>query len=159
MKNNKKKGFSLIELMITVAILGILSAITVPSYMEYVRKTKRTEAKAEILSAAQLQESYYVQNLSYAVAASDLGYSSDTITTETDLYEVTVTGSPASCTGDSGTPCTGYTIQAVPKSSSSQASDKDCSGGFRLTNTGQKQAKSATDSAWTNGDTRDECWG
>ena len=64
-KKNKQLGFTLIELMITVAILGILSSIAVPSYMTYVTKSKRTEAKTEILRLAQLQESHYIQNLTY----------------------------------------------------------------------------------------------
>ena len=165
MINNKNKGFSLIELMIVVAILGILSAITVPSYMDYVRKTKRTEAKAEILKMAQLQESYYVQNLSYAVAANNtggLGFANASVTTETGLYTVTVSGiasdTSATCTGNSTVPCVGYVILAVPVSSGSQAEDTACSKGFRLTNTGLKQARSSTDSGWANTATRDECW-
>lgn len=163
--NNKNKGFSLIELMITVAILGILSAITIPSYMQYVQKTKRTEAKAEILRLAQLQESYYVQNLSYAVAANDtggLGFSAATITTETGLYSVSVQGyasdGSTTCSGDSVTPCVSYIVTALPVSGASQAADTACSGGFRLSNTGLKQAKSSTDTAWTTAASRDTCW-
>ena len=162
MNNNKKKGFSLIELMIAVAILGILSAITVPSYMQYVQKTKRTEAKTEILSLAQLQESYFVQNLSYAVNAQGLGFTDNTITTETGLYEVTVTGAASggstTCSGDSVTPCVSYVVEAIPVSGGQQANDTDCSNGFRLSNTGLKQARSSTDTAWTNADARNECW-
>jgi type IV pilus assembly protein PilE len=151
--------------MITVAILGILSAITVPSYFQYVQKTKRTEAKAEILRLAQLQESYYVQNLSYAIAtnnAGGLGFSVAAITTETELYSVSVEGyasdGSTNCTGDSVTPCVSYLVTAVPVSGSSQATDTACSGGFRLSNTGLKQAKSATDTAWTSAASRDTCW-
>lgn len=165
MNNNKKKGFSLIELMITVAILGILSAITVPSYLQYVQKTKRTEAKAEILRLAQLQESYYVQNLSYAVATSgtgSLGFSTTSVASETGLYTVSVQGYAAdgstTCSGDNATPCVSYIIEAQPVSTASQASDTACSGGFRLSNTGLKQAKSSSDTAWTNAASRDACW-
>ncbi len=163
--NNKNKGFSLIELMITVAILGILSAITVPSYMQYVQKTKRTEAKAEVLRLAQLQESYYVQNLSYAKLTNGtggLGFTDATVTTETGLYTVSVQGfasdGTTTCTGDSVTPCVSYVVEALVVSTGPQAQDSDCSNGFRLTNTGVKQARSSTDTLWTNAASRDECW-
>ncbi len=68
MKNSMKniKGFTLIEVMIVVAILGIITVIALPSYAELVMKGKRTDAKVELLKIAQLQESYFVQNLSYA---------------------------------------------------------------------------------------------
>ncbi|PWQ98930.1 type IV pilin protein [Leucothrix arctica] len=163
--NNKNKGFSLIELMITVAILGILSAITVPSYMKYVQKTKRTEAKAEVLRLAQLQESYYVQNLSYAVATNGtggLGFTGATVTTETGLYTASVQGYGAdgttTCSGDSVTPCVSYIVEALVVSTASQSQDTACANGFRLSNTGAKQARSSSDTAWTSTAARDECW-
>jgi prepilin-type N-terminal cleavage/methylation domain-containing protein len=55
----KSPGFTLIELMVTVAIIGILSGIAYPAYMESVRKTNRSEAKAELMDVAQrLQRCY-----------------------------------------------------------------------------------------------------
>lgn len=61
----KNKGFTLIELMIAVAIVGILAAIAYPSYTEYVRKTRIAEAAATILEVAQIAERYYSQNGDY----------------------------------------------------------------------------------------------
>lgn len=163
---NKKQGFTLIELMITVAILGILSAIAVPSYMEYVRESKRTEAKTELLRIAQLQESYYVQNLSYAKylnGTGGLGFGSKTLNTETGLYKIQVWGLDSSnkantCSGDNTNPCVGYRIQALPVTGAGQDSDEKCAKGFRLWNTGLKQAKSSTDTKWTSAATATECW-
>lgn len=60
-------GFTLIELMITVAVVGILAALAYPSYTEYVRRGKRTDAKAVLLEAAQLMERNYTESNSYAV--------------------------------------------------------------------------------------------
>lgn len=61
----KNKGFTLIELMIAVAIVGILAAIAYPSYTEYVRKTRRAEASAAVLAVAQIAERYYSQTGTY----------------------------------------------------------------------------------------------
>ena len=61
-------GFTLIELMITVAIVGILSAIAYPSYQQHVMKSRRGEAKACVLEMAQFMERFYTTNRTYAGA-------------------------------------------------------------------------------------------
>lgn len=62
----KTKGFTLIELMIVVAIIGILAAIAYPSYTEYVKKTRRAEAAAVLMDMAQIAERAFSQTGSYA---------------------------------------------------------------------------------------------
>lgn len=64
----RDKGFTLIELMIAVAIVGILAAIAYPSYTEYVKKTRRAEAASVLMEAVQVAERYFTQNGSYAGA-------------------------------------------------------------------------------------------
>ena len=59
-------GFTLIELMITVAIIAILSAIAMPSYLDYVRKGKRADARALLQAASIAQEKYRLSNATYA---------------------------------------------------------------------------------------------
>ena len=59
------RGFTLIELMITVAIVAILAAIAIPSYQDSVWKGKRGEAKAAILRTLQSEERWYTQNNTY----------------------------------------------------------------------------------------------
>lgn len=58
-------GFTLIELMITVAVVAILAAIAIPSYQDSIWKGKRAEAKAAILKGLQAEERYYTQNNTY----------------------------------------------------------------------------------------------
>ena len=59
------KGFTLIELMIVVAVIAILAAIAYPSYQDSVRKSRRADAKAVVLNAAQILERCYTQNNVY----------------------------------------------------------------------------------------------
>lgn len=68
----KSKGFTLIEVMIVVAIVGILAAIAYPSYQDHIRKTRRAEAAANLLNAAQLLERGFSRTGSYDTSAGDV---------------------------------------------------------------------------------------
>lgn len=63
--NGREKGFTLIELMIVVAIIGILASIAYPSYKEYVAKSRRAEAKATLMAGQQWMERFYSENFRY----------------------------------------------------------------------------------------------
>ncbi|MEY6434224.1 type IV pilin protein [Thioalkalicoccus limnaeus] len=61
----RSRGFTLLELMIVVAIVGILAAIAYPSYQDHIRKARRADAQAALLELAQFMERHYTLNNSY----------------------------------------------------------------------------------------------
>jgi type IV pilus assembly protein PilE len=65
----KHKGFTLLELMIVVAIVGILAAIALPAYQNYIIRTKRADATGALMAATNAMERYRANNFSYAGAA------------------------------------------------------------------------------------------
>lgn len=95
------KGFTLIELMIVVAILGILSAIAYPSYTSYVRKGNRADAIAGLLSLAGRMEEFYMNADTYKdapliSASSPEGLYTMSISNDTAFgYTITATRTPA----------------------------------------------------------------
>ena len=66
---NRVRGFTLIELIVTIAIIGTLSAIAIPSYMTYVQRGHRSHVKTVLLEAAQFMERHRSSNFTYAAVA------------------------------------------------------------------------------------------
>ena len=74
LKRNKQKGFTLIELMIVVAIIGILAAIAIPNYLSYTCKAKQTEAKSNLGAIATCQEAYSAEFDTYSNTLTAIGF-------------------------------------------------------------------------------------
>ncbi len=86
---NKSFGFTLIELMIVVAIIGVLASVAYPSYRDFVTRSNRAEASRELARLANLQEQFFVDSRAYTVNISVLGIgTSATFTTPSGNYVI-----------------------------------------------------------------------
>lgn len=88
-------GITLIELMMVVVIVSILAAIAFPNYQEFSARAKRNEAKAALLQIATNQERFYLNNNTFTLDMTALGFSADPFTTETGSYVIDVTSADA----------------------------------------------------------------
>lgn len=135
---NKSNGFSLIELLTVVAIVGILALIALPNYQSSVLKSHRSSAINGILDLASREARYYTTNNSYSSSMLTLGYSADPmIVTDANNYYYNL--SVASVTA------TGFTLQAAPVGKQVN----DTCGTFTYTDLGVKGISSGTVS---------DCW-
>jgi len=144
----QQRGFTLMEIMIVVGIVGVLAAIAIPSYQESVRKSRRAEARGQLLEVAQYMQRFYSQNDSFAKSKDGTA-----VTIPSDLARVPRTAAAGAQSYDISfaTPANGATnpslasfqIQAVRRTGGPMASDK-C-GDFTLENTGLRGVLNASD--------------
>lgn len=111
------RGFSLIELMIAVVIVGILAAVAIPSYQNYVIKANRAAAQAFMMDVENRQKQYLLDARIYLDVADNSGFSALGMSVPDDVssfYDVTVATS---------SPPPAFTITAAPIAGTRQASD------------------------------------
>jgi len=83
------KGFTLIELMVVVAIIGIISAVALPSYTSYVTRGNRTEAMELLTEIMSAQQRYATKNRTYTKTLTDIGYTA-TLSTPSGNYNISL---------------------------------------------------------------------
>ena len=130
MRNNPKHGvgFTLIELMIVVAIIGILAGVAYPAYQDHIRKGNRSAAQSFMMEVSQRQQQQLIANRTYAQSLSTLGLTlPDDVST---FYTVAANLGVPSATD----PSQGFNLQLTPKAGGTQATDGD----LCLTNTGSR---------------------
>ena len=87
----KMQGITLIELMIVVIIVGILAVVAYPNYRDFAARAKRNEAKAALLKIATNQERFYLNNNTYTLDMTQLGFSSsDDVISDSKAYTIDV---------------------------------------------------------------------
>mgnify|MGYP003617686795 CR=1 FL=1 len=131
--HRSNRGFTLIEIMIVIAIIGIVMTIAAPSFTEYLKKGRRAEVAGLLSEQAQLLERFYTQKNVYT-GVPGLSPGNDYYTIASTLTDQT------------------FLLTAVRKPGTSMATDK-C-GDFTITNTGVRGMVNATA-----GLTTKDCWG
>lgn len=126
-KANKPSGFSIIELMVALAIAGAIAVVAIPSFIEQVRKSRRADATTALLDVASRQERFFSDNNRYAASLAvnppaGLGVAA---ITDNGYYELALTSSAP----------TTFTITASP--TGGQTNDTECPG-FTMNHLGVK---------------------
>ncbi len=148
---NKSSGFTLIELMVTVVIIGILAAIAYPSYQDSVKQSRRAAAQVALISLGNAMERVFTQNNTYkpggatptlGTAAGDIFPAQAPLDGTAKQYNLSISAVTA----------TTYTVLATPISGTSQASD----GMLALDGTGAKRWDKNADGSFG---TSENTWG
>ena len=140
MRHAHQRGFTLIEILIVVAIIGLLVGIALPAYQGSVLRSGRAEAKNELLQVASDQERFFSSNNTYSTDPIPLDDTVDTTrVTQNSLYSIAV----AACAGGAITNCFVATATAQ-----NTQTDDDCTT-LTFSSTGVRGATGAS---------TDECW-
>jgi type IV pilus assembly protein PilE len=127
------RGVTLIELVIVIALLGILVGIALPSYQAHVLKSRRTDAMNALMTAASRQEQFVLDRASYTLDMTELGYPRDPAPSQDGHYvfdaAIGACGSIARC----------YVLTARPVAGGSQEKDTACTS-FSLASSGEQTA-------------------
>jgi len=145
---NTLAGFTLIELMVTIAIVAILATVAVSAYTSQVQKSRRTEARTALLDLASREERYSSTNNTYTNSPANLGYTGAAfpITVGSGYYQVSVcVASGVTAPNCAGANATGSVFLLTATAIGTQAKDAAC-------------ATLTVDSTGTQGGTNTTCW-
>jgi type IV pilus assembly protein PilE len=142
-------GFTLMEMLTAVMIVGVLASFAVPSYLAQIRKARRTEARMALLDLAGREERLFSTTGAYSLTPADLGYGAQgalfPMKVGSEYYEVNVLVS-------AGPPAT-FTLTATPVAGHGQDHDAQCAS-FTVTQTGKQTALDSSNNVATT-----PCWG
>ena len=133
-------GFTLIEVLIVIAIIGILAAVGIPSYVKFLEAGRRTDAITILEAVAGEQVRYFSENNRYAADMQELGYSTTaTMDSEAGYYTISIARPTV----------TSFTATATPKAGGAQANDAECAA-FSVTDRGVRSVSGSgsVDSCW-----------
>lgn len=142
-----QRAFTLMEVLITVAIIAILAAIAIPNYMQYITRSNRSEARQQLLEAAAFMQRCFTQNNDYNCAVP--GVFAQAPATGTARYNIALAsgGGPGSIT---------YTLRATRAAGGSMANDECLN--FQVTHDGRRQIADAGGTASADAALVARCW-
>lgn len=146
----RKTGFTLIEMMAVVALIGILAAIAMPSYEGYLVQARRSMAQAFVAQVALKEEEYFTHMREYTatLGSGGLGLSAPRETADHYGYAVCRLATDAACSSLPDFPSGGYVVVAARLAGSRQMSDPV--GEIVFYSTGRKCTTAGTTSGWGN---------
>lgn len=137
----KESGFTLIEIMIVVAVVGILAAMAYPSYQESLTKSRRSDARAALSAAVMEQEKWYFQFNGYTDDVDDIGGVGGILLSPEGFYQIAINNNSGAgtCVGGGAVRFNCFTLTATPVVGGIQADDAVCTS-FSITHTGVTSA-------------------
>jgi len=142
LRTGGEQGFSLIELLVVVAIFSILMTISVGAYRQYIQRANRTDASSLLLRVAAAQERYYLDQNRYALDGNVAALGFPTRESEHGYYRLTITPGP------SGNPSIDFIATASVIAGRGQSDDADCVS-FTITQSGVRNSQpEPPDTCW-----------
>ena len=146
-RQNSQRGFTLIELMVVIAIVGVLAAVAYPSYSDYVTRSKRATAKSILVMLADRQEQFFIDNKRYAIDLNELGYGNAFVTIDNQGNSIpALAADRIYAAGVVNVTPTSYLALAVPQLNQA-INDTDC-GNMMLDQAGFKSNSGVSTDCW-----------